>query len=712
MIKNTRRNVSIYRQEENYSMIPNPFYPKLVLVAVIGLAYGNTFLNAFHFDDIPSILEKPWIRGLDKIPQFLFSFFQRPLVILSFNINYAFSEFSVWSYHLFNIIFHVLATLLVYQLAHRVLDYLKEFSPQKGFAFFPFYVAMIFALHPLNTQSVTYISSRSSLLVTVFYLGSLILFFKGFKTWKETGRKGWGHFLGSGICFLLGGFSKETIVTLPAMLFLFHFYFISRETPKAWIATNAKWIFLLAIPLLAFVGYKQLAAGGLLSASSAYLQPGTWFLTQTSVVPFEYFRKMLFPFNMNIDIDFPILSDWLQSESWLGMVVLGLFIIFWVRISSHSSETDSLEAGRRCVGFGMAWILLTLLPTSSFIPLLDVAVEHRTYLPVVGFVFMFAGGFGCVRTWCKEVSPRFSFPATKLVNSCAVLILLCFSIGVIIRNGDWKDEVTLWTDAKKKSPNLVRPYNNVGEAYDKLGKYDEAIVEFEGALKIEPNYFFGLNNLGNIYGKQRKLPQAIGYFQRALEQKPDYSPAHYNLARAFHLTGKRQEAAESYRKAIKSNPYFEQAFYNLAFLAMELSLFDEAIQNFKKFLAMQPNHSKAHFGLGNGLMMKGHLDLALAEYRKSAQLDPQFAFPYLNMANIQMQTKNIPAAIENFEKALSINPTMPAVHLSLGMVYHQFHGNKEKALGHLKESLHLAPDQPRAKFIRSLILKMENKQPT
>ena len=381
-------------------MIPNPFYPKLVLVAVIGLAYGNTFLNAFHFDDIPSILEKPWIRGLDKIPQFLFSFFQRPLVILSFNINYAISEFSVWSYHLFNIIFHVLATLLVYQLAHRALDYLKEFSPQKGFAFLPFYVAMIFALHPLNTQSVTYISSRSSLLVTVFYLGSLILFFKGFKTWKETGRKGWGHFLGSGICFLLGGLSKETIVTLPAMLFLFHFYFISRETPKAWIATNAKWVFLLAIPLLAFVGYKQLAAGGLLSASSAYLQPGTWFLTQTSVVPFEYFRKMLFPFNMNIDIDFPILSDWLQSESWLGMVVLGLFIIFWVRISSHSSETDSLEAERRCVGFGMAWILLTLLPTSSFIPLLDVAVEHRTYLPVVGFVFMFAGGFGCVRTWC------------------------------------------------------------------------------------------------------------------------------------------------------------------------------------------------------------------------------------------------------------------------------------------------------------------------
>ncbi len=695
-------------------MIPNPFYSKLIFISVIGLVYGNTFLNAFHFDDIPSILEKPWIRGLDKIPLFLHkgSFFLRPLVILSFNINYAISEFQVWSYHLFNIIFHVIATILVYQFAKKALEFLADFSPSKGFAFLPFLAAMAFALHPLNTQSVTYISSRSGVLATVFYLATMILFFKGFKTWKESGSKGWSFFAGAGACFLLGALSKEIIVTLPAMLFLFHYYFVSRDTPKIWFATYAKWIFLLAIPLLAYVGYKEFAKGGLLSASAAHIPPASWFLTQTSVIPFEYFRKMLFPFNMNIDINFPVLTNWLHPANWLGIVVLGLFILAWIKISIRPCATRSLEIGRRCVGFGMAWVLLTLLPTSSFIPLLDVAVEHRTYLPMVGFVFIFAGAFGYLRVWVGEYRPSLSTLATRLVNFSLVLTLFCFSAGVIIRNGDWKSEVTLWSDSKKKSPNLVRPYNNLGEAYDKLGKYDEAIAEFESALKINPNYFFGLNNLGNIYGKQRKLPEAIGYFQRALQQKPNYGPAHYNLARAFHLTGKRREAAESYRQAIKSNPYFEQAFYNLAFLAMELSEFDEAIQNFNKFLAMQPNHSKAHFGLGNGLMMKGQLDLAMAEYRKSAELDPQFAFPYLNMANIQMQTKNIPAAIENFEKALSINPSMPAVHLSLGMVYHQFQENKEKALWHLKESLRLAPDQPRAESIRSLTLEMENKQST
>ncbi len=693
-------------------MNPGLIYPRLILIVVIGLVYSNTFLNSFHFDDIPSILEKPWIRGLDKIPQFLNreGLFQRPLVILSFNINYAISEFEVWSYHLFNILLHAITTLLVYMFVQRVLSFLKDFSSESGISSLSFFIAVVFALHPLNTQSVTYISSRSSIMVTAFYLVALILFFDGFKRWKQTGEKGWGYFICSGICFFLGGLSKEIIVTFPAMLFLFHYYFINRESPKAWFSTYSKWIFLLFIPLLAYVGYKQLFAGGLLSASNAYLKPGAWFLTQTSVVPFEYLRKMLFPFNMNIDIDFPVLDNWLQPANWMGIAALGVFLFFWIRVSTCVSKFD--EVGRRLAGFGIAWILLTLLPTSSFIPLLDVAVEHRTYLPMVGYAFIVAGCFSRLKAGFEDVSPITFIPTKNLVNGCAVLILILFSLGVVTRNEDWKDEVTLWSDAKKKSPNLVRPYNNVGEAYDKLGKYDEAIAEFKEALKINPNYFFGLNNLGNIYGKQRKLPEAIEYFKKALKQKPDYSPAHYNLARALHLSGKRKEAAESYRKSIKSNPYFEQAFYNLAYLAMELSLFDEALENFEKFLAMQPNHSKAHFGAGNAFMMKGQLDLALAEYRKSAQLDPSFAFPYLNIANIQMQTKNIPAAIENFEKALSINPNMPNVHMSLGMVYHQFQRNTEKALEHLKESLRLDPEQQRAELIRSLMRELENKQPT
>ena len=685
--------------------------PKLFLSLLIMLVYGNTILNSFHFDDIPSILEKPWIRGWDKIPQFIFSFFQRPLVILSFNLNYAISEFEVWSYHVFNICFHIIASLLVFKFVQQIMFFLKNISNTKYPYLFswPYIAALVFALHPLSTQSVTYISSRSSILATIFYLSGLILFFRGFGERKFHKNPGRIYFFGSAIFLFLGGVTKEIIVTFPAALFLFHYYFISRESPEKWISKNLKWILLLLIPLFAGVGYKQFLGGGFLTASSAELSSSTWFLTQTSVVPFEYFRKFLFPFNLNLDISFPILSNWLNPKNWMGIFSLGLLITLWIRISIGIKKKGPWEIEKRCAGFSLAWIFLTLLPTSSFIPLLDAVMEHRTYLPLVGFALLATA----ILSWAYRTvtSLNSNDLPISLVQTGMLLILVLFSMIIIDRNKVWKDELTLWADARQKSPGLVRPYNNLGEAHDKLGNYDQAIGEFKEALKINPKYFFGLNNLGNIYGKQGKYEEAISYFQKALYQKSNYSPAHYNIARAYHLVGKKQEAAESYRKAIQFNPYFEQAFYNLAYLSMELSGFDEAIENFNKFIKMQPNHSRAHFGLGNALMVKGQLDLAMLEYRLSGKLDPTFAFPYMNMANIQMQTKNIPAALENYQKALKINPDLSAIHLSLGMIYYQFMNDAPKALGYLKEALRLNPSQEGAARLKSLIVELENKQP-
>jgi len=686
--------------------------PKLFLSLLIVLVYGNTVLNSFHFDDIPSILEKPWIRGWDKIPQFIFSIFQRPLVILSFNLNYAISEFEVWSYHVFNICFHIIASLLVFKFVQQIMFFLKDISAKQYPHLFswPYVAALVFALHPLSTQSVTYISSRSSVLATIFYLSGLILFFKGFGERKVNKNPGHIYFFGFTFFLVLGGLTKEIIVTLPAALFLFHYYFISRESPGKWISENLKWVLLLLIPLLAGVGYKQFLGGGFLAASSAKLPSSTWLLTQTSVVPFEYFRKFIFPFNLNLDINFPILSNWLNLKNWLGIFSLGLLITLWIRISTRIEIKGPWEIEKRCAGFSLAWIFLTLLPTSSFIPLLDAVMEHRTYLPLVGFALLATSIFSWAYRTVTNLNSN-TLPIS-LLQTGMLLILVLFSMIVIDRNKIWKDELTLWADARNKSPGLVRPYNNLGEANDKLGNFDQAIEEFKEALKINPNYFFGLNNLGNVYGKQGKYEEAINNFQKALDQKSDYSPAHYNIARAYHLVGKKQEAAESYRKAIRFNPYFEQAFYNLAYLSMELSVFDEAIENFNKFIKMQPNHSRAHFGLGNALMMKGQLDLAMLEYRLSGKLDPTFALPYMNMANIQMQTKNIPAAIESYQKALKINPDLSAIHLSLGMIYYQFINNAPKALGYLKEALRLNPSQQGAARLKSLILELENKQPT
>jgi tetratricopeptide (TPR) repeat protein len=683
------------------------FSPVLLLTLAVFLVYGNTLFHSFHFDDIPSILEKPWIRGLDKIPQFIFSVFSRPLVILSFNINHAISGFNVWSYHVFNILFHLTAACLVYRLALLI----ETFFQSKGTpadnrrAGVPLFSAFIFALHPLSTQSVTYISSRSTIMVTIFYLAGMILFFKGWlkkneHTARTSGEKFFfsGHWFLAGICLILGILSKQTIVTLPVMLFLFHFYFVSGATFLKWLKGQIKWMALIAVPVVCILTWKHFLGGGIVFASQTPFSWASYLLTQTFVVPFEYFRKLLFPFNLSIDVDFPLISDWSLWANWIGVLALMVYLWLCVRVS------DGAKNHHRLIGFGMAWVFITLLPTSSFVPLLDMAVEHRTYLPMVGFALLAAGILrGLLNQLDAPMLSLWALKNQKVFATGAVLMLVFYSVGTIERNAVWKNEISLWTDVKKKSPNLLRPYNNLGEAYDKRGEFDKAITEFEAALSLNANYFFALNNLGNIYGKKKNYPKAIGYFEKALAQKADYSPAHYNLARALDLTGKPDLAVQSYLKAIEFNPYFEQAFFNLANLLLQRGKPKEATEYFLKFLKMQPDHARARFGLGNAYAVQGKLETAYAEFQKSATLDPEFVFPHINMANIEMQRGNIESAITTYQRLLTRHPKLAGIHKNLGMIFYQFKNNREQAAFHFKESLRLEPDQPQADVMRSFL---------
>ena len=684
------------------------FFPTSVLTLAVFLVYGNTLFHSFHFDDIPSILEKPWIRGLDKIPQFIFSVWSRPLVILSFNINHAISGFEVWSYHAFNILFHATATLLVYRLAVLIENVTVVKFAQNGVfrSRAPLFSAFIFALHPISTQSVTYISSRSTILVTIFYLAGLILFFKGLLNIKETDSRGRlfkaGCLLVAGVCFFLGILSKQTIVTLPVMMFLFHFYFVSSTPFTQWLRGQIKWIALIGVPLVCAIGWKQFFGGGIVSTSPTPFSASSYFLTQTFVIPFEYFRKLIFPINLNIDVNFPVFSEWSNWANWMGIAVLLMVLGLCIQVSRNRKGSMN----RRTIGFGMAWVLITLLPTSSIVPLLDVAVEHRTYLPMVGFSLLFAGMLGGLSNCLAKLRSDHVVSgdrAFSVVGVCSILLLLFYSAGVIKRNAVWKDEISLWADAKKKSPNLVRPYNNLGEAYDKRGEYDRAIAEFESALRLNPKYFFALNNLGNIYGKKKNYPTAIAYFEKALKEKPDYSPAHYNLARGLHLMGKPDAAVLSYHQAIRFNPYFEQAFFNLANLLLETRKPKEATVNFLRFLEMQPNHARARFGLGNAYAVQGQLDRAYAQFQQSAALDPAFVFPHVNMANIEMQKGNIESAIEIYTRLLVREPELAGIHKNLGMIFYQFKKDRDKAAFHFKESLRLEPDQPQAAVMRSIL---------
>tara|TARA_B110000438_G_scaffold71092_1_gene71290 strand:+ start:1748 stop:3823 length:2076 start_codon:yes stop_codon:yes gene_type:complete len=684
--------------------------PYLAMVFLIWLAYGNTLQHSFHFDDIPQILEKPWIRGLDKIPDFIFSYSQRPLVILSFNINYAVSGFKEWSYHVFNITFHLLVVFLVYRLGKTIISHISQETEltDNPINKIPLLAALIFAAHPLNTQAVTYISSRSSVMATIFYLITIMLFFEGVYAKKEGQIKTKYLFVvGAVISFAIGLLCKLIVISLPAILFSYHYYFISNHNIKTWIKGQWKRILFAVCLLASAILYKKyFSVGGLLGASILNLTTWEYFLTQLGVIPFEYLRKMLFPFNLTIEPAFQVIRDWKSIVLISGIFILGILSFGWIKLSSSQrrSKKYSFEA------FGIIWILITLSPSSSFIPLLDVSAEHRVYLPLVGFSIVSASLLIRLQIFIQQSiknNTQSICNSEKILSMSGIFIFLILAsllIGTRERNKVWKDEVSLWSDAKLKAPFVSRPYNNLGEAYDKLGNYNMAIAEFEAALRLAPNYFYALSNLGNIYGKKKEYARSILYTKKALQQKIDYAPGHYNLAKALHMTGNTKKAMESYEAAIQYNPYFEEAFFNLGFLALELKQLKKSVDNFKKFLKMQPNHPRAHYGLGTSYAMMGNDEDAKRYYKNAIIYDSEFLSPYINLANIHMASGNLVAAKNLLKIVLLKNPSLAGVHKNLGLIYMQ-EKDIANAKNHLKEYLRIMPMAQDALAIKSFFKK-------
>lgn len=684
--------------------------PYLLLLGLVSLVYANVYLNSFHFDDLTAILQKPWIRGLDKIPMFLFSFAQRPLVILSLNLNYYLSEFQVWSYHLFNVGFHVIAVCLVYRMALEICS-LSRHSDNLSNRKNGFLAATLFAIHPLNTQAVTYISSRSSIMATCFYLTATIFLLKGYGTQRDILEKKSKSknkrlsrnipFILSFICLFFGILCKEIVVTFPAIAFLAHFLFVSRYSIVDWIRQNFRIIcaavFCLILILVGILFLKKT----ILEMYPNSFSWKTYLLTQSFVIPFEYFWKFFFPFNLSIDIDFPLISDWMRISSFFGIIILGFYL--WIGFSASSM----------LIRFGMIWGFITFLPTSSFIPLFDIAVEHRTYLPLAGFSLAMAAMISSlgksVGDWLGEkFSERKNFDILSLVFP--MVIIMCFGVLTVNRNKVWKDEISLWNDAKTKAPKIVRPYNNLGEAYDKLGNYSSAIDEFKAALSLNPNYVFALSNLGNIYGKLKNFQESVKYFQKAIAIKPDYAPANYNLGKALHVLDKPQQARGYYQKAVEANSYFVEAIFNLAHIETELGLYDDSIKNYIKFIELQPKLDRAYLGLGRAFIGAKETAKAIEAFKKAIKLNPSSLSANINLATTYLSLGKIDDSIFIFNRILKQFPKIAGIHKNLGLIYYQHKQNPQKALHHFKESLKLDEKQPQANQIRAIISELEGKK--
>lgn len=379
-----------------------------LLIAVSALlVYSNTFHASFHFDDTPQIVENYQIRSLGNWFNIVKG--QRGVAMLTFAANYAIGGLNVVGYHVVNLAIHMANGILVYFLIFATLNNIEALrSKAKRIAI---YTALLFTVHPIQTQAVTYIIQRMESLASMFMLIGLLLFMKGAEASKPAARV--ALYAGVVVSYLLGFYSKEIAITLPAIILLYDYCFISEGHIKKLAARLPFYLALAAMLVIlaapTFSGLQEtpgVSAGSGASAGFGVqsITPKEYLFTQFNVLIY-YIALLFVPINQNLDYDFPISKSLFEvplvkegtvlnypiPPAIASLVILLAIIGFAFYLFTHHASRITRHG--RLIAFFILWFFIILSPTSSFIPIIDVIFEHRLYFASVGFFALFSLGF-------------------------------------------------------------------------------------------------------------------------------------------------------------------------------------------------------------------------------------------------------------------------------------------------------------------------------
>ncbi|MBW2466109.1 MAG: tetratricopeptide repeat protein, partial [Deltaproteobacteria bacterium] len=498
----------------------------LGLILTVLLIYSSNLDGPFILDDFriqtnPQIqIDNLTLQNLVKAG-FESSPGTRPIAHISFALNYFFHGFDTRGYHLVNIAIHALTAIFLYLFIQTTLN-LPLLKPKyDGFYLLPFAAALLWAVHPLQTQSVTYIIQRMNSMAGMFYILSFYFYIKGRiteKTWQNGVL-----FLSSLTSGLLALGSKEIAATLPFFIFLYEWYFL-QDLDSNWLKKQIVPVFilLLTVALLVMLYLGENPIGYILNSYSKREFTLTQRLLTESRVIIFYVSLLLFPHpgRLNLDHDF-VLSTGIGTPFTTLLSALFLLIILIVSVGSAKKH--------RLFSFCILWFLGNLVIESSVIGL-EIIFEHRNYLPSMMLVLL---GLVLIYSILKH-------PYPKLIALC-LIVLLC-SYWTFERNKMWNDKVVFWGDCVGKSPQKARPHNNLGVALAAQDRTDEAIKHYKKTIEIDPQFGKAFNNLGNAYQKSGKYEEARALYEKALEIIPDNPKIHVNMGIALAKLGQLEEA--------------------------------------------------------------------------------------------------------------------------------------------------------------------------
>ena len=556
-----------------------------LLISLLGvLFFSNHLNNPFQFDSVAYIVNNANLKNPETLLSFEFwkkEFLARGLLRISLALNAYLDGFRPFGYHIFNLAFHILNALLLFFVLEKSL---RRFGMEavgwvsKRIRSVSFFSAVFFLCHPIQTESVIYIMSRSEVIASTFYLAGFLLFQQLLER-SSTSHLQYGLYFLSIFLIALVGFSvKQIVATLPAIMILYYLCSCPDHSPALQFLKKWRWAITGIIAGVAgFLFYKLLTDETFLigpSRPEEMVGRAKYMLSQPSVIVFYYLKMLLFPMNLNIDPDIAVVTSLLSWNFLLPMFCIAFLLLCSLKVFKT-----------RFVFFFLCWFFIILSPSSSIVTLHDLAAEHRTYLASAGIFILFACGVA-------EVTCRWG--ETRPLNITLIFCVFALGIMTMKRNAVWQSELSLWQDTHQKSPHKLRPLINLARAHSLEGNSEKAIQYYQESLVKGPGVFATNYNLGALYLEKGLVTDALRHFQLASRIEPEI-PEPFAKLGEISLSQKNFKLADSYfKRAVELNPRSSKVFKNLGVVNFyHLNRPKQGLAYFTRSLNLDPGQPEA-----------------------------------------------------------------------------------------------------------------------
>ena len=644
----------------------------LLLIAVTLLVYAPIRNHEFlGLDDHLYVTENVSIQlglSLESVGWAMTTFKEgvwNPLTWLSFMLDYQLWGLNPAGFYLTNLSLHLASVVVLFFVLHQL----------TGALWRSMLVAALFALHPLNVESVAWVTERKNVLSTLF--GLLTLGAYG----GYVRKPGWTRYLGMMGLLWLGLMAKQMLVTLPCLLLLLDYWPLGRmgATGKEFrerLPGLALEKLPLMIPVAIASGLTIVAAQSIGGISSLESVPLGARLSNAVLSYALYLKKMVLPTDLTVFYPHPGASLGLGSVVLAALVLVGIsWGVWWRR-----------ESGYLVVGW--LWYLGTLFPVSGLVQVGGQAMADRhTYVPLIGVFIMLVWG-------SNQLADHLGW-GSKWRLGTALCVVATLAVLTQIHLSNWRNTIVLFEHALEVTSRNHIAHNALGLELKQQGNFDAASIHFQEALQIDPRYAKAHNNLGMVFAEQGRFVEAIEYFSEALRLNPRLLDARNNLGMIYRIEGQFPEAIRHFSMIMEIDPSYVRAHANMGLVEAAQGNLEEAIVWYQSALEINPRLFGTHNNLGLALMATGQLDQAATHFARAVEINPDSPIAYTNLGRIKMRTGQMDEAVKLLLTAIEVQPGFSEAYYYLGRVEAD-QGRVQEAMGYYQKALEYQPDHPDA----------------